>query len=125
MKTIRITLAGTGRKDVSDGTAMRRDGEVCELADADADTLVGLKLAIFVDGSSAIEVHAGQADRVAAAQIAARQSIAKQAMAIHDLLPAEVRQQVHEHGDAALEDYLASIPVEGFDAPKPKRRVRR
>ena len=65
----------------------------------------------------------------AEAIMAQRQAMARRAMAIHDNLPADVPQAVHEAGDEATERYLAHLSsVEGEDvvdaAPVKRKRGR-
>lgn len=116
MKTVKMTLTGK-KKPVSDGLGGRHaDGAVVQLPDDVADQFVAMKVAVFVDGSSSIEAAEANKQRQAEAIMAQRKAMAARAMAIHDALPADVRQAVHEDGDEVTERYLAHLSsVEGAD----------
>ena len=113
MKSVKITLKGTPRTDISDSDGhVYKDGDQVALPDADADLFVSLKCAVFVDGSSAIQAAADAKERTAASEQATQRHRSQQAMAIHDALPPEVRAEAHEHGDEVVETYLARNRVQ-------------
>lgn len=113
MKSVKITLKGTPRTDISDSAGhVYKDGDEVELPDADADLFVTLKCAVFVDGSSVIQAAANAKERTAASEQATQRHRSQQAMALHDALPPEVRAEVHEHGDEVVENYLARNRVQ-------------
>ena len=138
MKSVRITLAGTGRVDLHDGIGgVHLDGHMVELPDEIADAFVAAKLAVFLDGSSAIEAGKLAKERAEAHAVAEQKRRAEQMMHLHDNLPKEVRELAAEHGDDVVEDFLAEqvrlaqvhaspraldAAIEGDDIDPPKRR---
>jgi hypothetical protein len=126
MKTIQVKLDHTTRSDLHDGLGgVHKHGAVVSLPDDIADQLVAAKLAIFLDGSSAIKATAANKAAQEARIQAARQHSAKMRMELYDTLPKEVRARADEEGDSVIEDYLSSLPsqtIEEFLGEKPKRR---
>lgn len=109
------------------------DGTVVELPDEVADAFIAAKLAVFVDGSSAIKAR--EDAKVVAEQqaFALQKRRAEQMMMVHDAMPKEVRELAMEHGDEAIEDFLAEQarsargkpePLD-LDLEQPKRRRRK
>lgn len=124
MKTIKIALPPE-RKNVHDGLGgIHINGAVVELPDETADALVAMKLAAFVDASSAIDAARAHRERADIERMAQQKARARSSMAVHDSLPAEVRVAVHELGDDVTEDYLAGLNREAEEPDEPIKRGR-
>ena len=107
MKTVKISIAGTGRNDIHDGLGgVHLDGQTVTLPDDVADAFVAGKFAHFVDGSSAIKAAADAKARAEEHTLATVKQRSQQMMAIYDNLPVAVRAATQEHGDDVIEDYL-------------------
>lgn len=111
MKTVKIDLSQRPTQNpVSDGIGGEHaHGTIVELPDEVADALIGLKCAYPVDGSSLIAAQQAAKARADADRMAQAKAAAQRRMNLHDNLPAEVRQAVHEHGDEATEAYLEAL----------------
>ena len=108
-KTVKITLAGTGRTDIHDGLGgIHLDGQTVTLPTDVADAFVAGKFAHFVDGSSSLQAIGDAKDRAEAHTLATVKYRSQQMMAIYDNLPAPVRAATQEHGDEVIEDYLSA-----------------
>jgi hypothetical protein len=124
MKTVKITLTGK-KKPIHDGVGgVHSDGAIVELPDAIADQFVAIKVAVFVGDMSSIAAIAANKERADESRIAQIKARASRAMQIHDALPADVRQAVHEDGDEVTERYLAGIDDADASVAEPIKRPR-
>ena len=133
MKTVKFDLSKRPRPDmpVSDGRGgTHAHDSIVELPDDVADEMIALGCAYPVDGSSYISAKQRGEEKRAADLIAEQKQVSMRAMRLHDNLPADVREAVHEHGDEATEAYLAhqqeALLSEPFpDEPRQRRKRRR
>ena len=132
MKTVKFDLSKRAKPDqpVHDGVGgVHAHDSIAELPDDVANEMIALGCAFPVDGSSLISAKQRGEEKRAADMIAQQKARAVQAMRLHDNLPAEVREAVHEFGDEATESYLAhqqeTQASEPFPDEPPQRRHRR
>lgn len=127
---LKITLP-EGRHEVHDGLGgVHRDGAVVRLPASVANAFLAKKLAIPADGGMVVQAQKQAEERQAVAEAAQQQARSKAAMSLHDNLPPEVRQAVHEHGDEVVEQYLANQQelerkIEAQMQPRLTRKQRR
>lgn len=127
---LKITLP-EHMQDVHDGLGgVHRNGAVVRLPASVADAFLSRKLAVPADGGMIAQAQQQAAERQAVADAAGQQARSRAAMALHDNLPPEVRQAVHEHGDEVVEEYLAhqqelERKIEAVMQPRLTRKQRR